>query len=144
MDAKEQMFRGLELFAGCSRRELEWLAKHGDVVDVRPGTRLTRAGGHAHEFCVVVDGFIDAAGEGAAVTLGPDSYFGHVEITSDRPHAITLTSKGAVRLVAFEARAFRGFAECAPSVLRRLFGEVAARVPVGPVFGRRLAAATAA
>ena len=142
MDAKERMVRSLELFGGCSRREVAWVLRHGDVVDVRPGTTIASAGMYAHEFCVVVDGFVDGLGTDGCVALGPGSFFGHVEITSDRPHAMTLTTNGNVRLLAFEVRAFRGFAECAPSALRKLFGEVAARVPVGPAFGRRIALAS--
>ena len=142
MDEKERMVRSLGLFSGCTRSELAWVLKHGDVVDVRAGTQLALAGRYAHEFCVVVDGFVDAVGNGAVVTLGPGSFYGHVEITSDRPHAMSLTAKGHVRLLAFEERTFRSFVECAPSALRKLFGDVAARVPVGPAFGRRLAVAT--
>lgn len=142
MERKRQVIRDLELFSGCSRDEVAWISKHADELAVPAGTRIATAGRYAQEFCVVLDGFAEATGSGAPVALGPGSYFGHVEITSDRPHAMDVTAKGNVRLLVFEVRAFRGFAECAPSALRKLFGEVATRVPVGPAVGRRLAVAS--
>ncbi len=142
MERKSRMITDLELFAGCSGAEVQWIARHADEIDIGTGSTIVRAGAAAREFCVVVDGFAEATGQGAPVALGPGSFFGHVELMSDRPHAMTVAAKGDVRLLVFEVRAFRGFAECVPSALRKLFGEVARRAPVGPALGRRLAIAS--
>jgi len=146
MDRKALTIKELELFAGCSAAEVQWVERHADEIDIRSGSTIVHGGARAHEFCVVVGGFAEATGSGAPVALGPGSFFGHVEIMSDRPHAMTVTAKGDVRLLVFEVRAFRGLAECVPSALRKLFSEVASRVPVGPAARhaapRRLAVAS--
>ena len=89
MDAKMQMVKGLELFSGCSRDELEWVLHNGDVIDVRPGTVIANRGGYAKEFIVVVGGSAHATyRDGSEVTLLPGAFFGHEEIAADRPHGV--------------------------------------------------------
>jgi CRP-like cAMP-binding protein len=143
MEAKEQMVRGLELFAGCSGAEVRWILKNADELDIRPGTTIARKGSVAREFMVVVNGCARATdGNGCVVALGPGSYFGHDEISNDRPHAMTVEATEKLRVLVFEVRAFRGLDETVPAVARRLMGDRAVRVPAPAGFGRRLAVAS--
>jgi CRP-like cAMP-binding protein len=143
MDAKEQMVRGLELFSGCSRDEIDWVVRNGDVIDVRPGSVIARRGGYAKEFIVVVGGSARATnGNGSDATLLPGAFFGHEEIAADRTHGSTVEAMDGLRVLVFEVRAFRGFEECVPTAVRRLNGTTAVHVPSPVRYGRRLAVAS--
>ena len=143
MDAKMQMVKGLELFSGCSRDELEWALHNGDVIDVRPGSVIANSGGYAKEFLVVVGGSARATyRDGSEVTLLPGAFFGHEEIAADRPHTSTIEAMAGLRVLVFEVRAFRGFAERVPTVARKLNGETAAHLAAPVSYRRRFAVAS--
>ena len=120
MDAKVQMIKGLDLFKDCSADEVRWAAKHGDVIDVRAGTRLVREGAYALEFVVIVDGVATSQRSGTVSILRTGAHFGSDEIVADRPHSATIEALDGLRVLAFEVRAFRGFAEMLPTVAAKL------------------------
>jgi len=142
MEAKERMVRELELFSECTRDEVAWVLRNGDVIDVRPGSVIARRGSYAKEFMVVVGGGARATtGDGCHVTLLPGSFFGHEDIAADRPHSSTVEAMDGLRVLVFEVRAFRGFEECVPTVARKLSGVRVDLVPPKVAF-RRLATAS--
>ncbi len=141
MQAKERMIQRLELFADCSRAELAWVSKHCDEIDVRAGTTIALRGAVAREFVVIVDGVATARTHGSVAIIGPGASIGADEITADRRHAATIETADDVRLLVFESRVFRSFADSAPSVARKLSGRVRASVPAPVRSARRLAVA---
>ena len=143
MDAKQRMVGDLELFSGCSRDEVNWVLHNGDVIDVRAGSVVARRGAYAKEFMVVIGGSALVTNEeGCHVTLLPGAFFGHDEIAADGPYASTIEAMDGLRVLVFEVRAFRGFAERVPTVARKLNGEIAAHVAAPVRYGRRLAVAS--
>ena len=143
MEAKQRMVRDLELFSGCSRDEVQWVLRNGDELNVRPGTVLARRGGYAKEFMVILGGSARVTnGDGCHVTLLPGAFFGHDEIAADRPHGSTIEAMDSLRVLVFEVRAFRGFAERVPTVARKLNDEIATHVAAPVRYGRRLAVAS--
>lgn len=121
MDAKELAVRGLELFSECSRAEIGWVVRHGDVLDVTPGAVVARRGGYAKEFVVLLAGSATStSGDGSRRTLRAGAHLGSQEITGDRPYSADVVADDGLRLLVFESRAFRGFAERAPTVARKL------------------------
>jgi CRP-like cAMP-binding protein len=143
MEAKERMVRGLELFSGCSRDEVHWVLRNGDLIDVRPGSVIARRGGYAREFMVVVGGSARATnGDGSHVTLLPGAFFGHEEIAADRPNASTIEAMDGLRVLVFEVRAFRGFADRVPTAAGKLNGDRTVRAPAPVSYRRRLAVAS--
>lgn len=144
MQAKERLVRGLELFAHCSRAELDWILKHSDEIRLRPGTPITMRGSVAREFMVVVDGIVTSTADGSVALMGRGATIGAEEISGDRHHAATIEAASDVRVLVFEARVFRSFAESAPSVARALSSatKTSVAVPVRYGRGRRLAVAS--
>ena len=144
MQAKERLVRSLELFAHCSRAELDWLLKHSDEIRLVPGTTIATRGSHAREFMVVVDGVVTSRMNGSVALMGRGGTIGAEEISGDRRHAATIEAASDVRVLVFEARVFRSFAESAPSVARTLSSatETSVAVPVRYGPGRRLAVAS--
>ena len=128
MQRKEQGLRALPLFAGCNSRELRWVARVADVVDLPAGTALAVAGHTPNEFVVVVDGLATASND--RIAFGPGSYFGHVGIAGHRPHDVTVEARTAVRAIVIERRAFLGMLERAPSVARKLLSDLATQIRV--------------
>lgn len=144
MQAKEQMIRGLELFADCSRTELDWVLKNSDEIRLRPGTTIATRGALGREFIVVVEGALTATENGTVALMGAGATVGGDEITCDRRHAATIETVGDVRILVFEARVFRSFEDSAPSAARKLSSltRTTITVPVRYGRGRRLAVAS--
>jgi CRP-like cAMP-binding protein len=144
MQTKERLVRGLELFAQCSRAELEWVLKHADEIRLRRGTTITTRGSRAREFLVVIDGVVTSTSDGEVAVLGRGATIGGAEITDDRRHAATIAAASDVRVLVFEARVYRSFAESAPSVVRTLSSgtQTPVSVLVHAGRGRRLAVAS--
>lgn len=143
MDAKERLIRGLELFAGCSRAELDWVLKHSDEIRLRPGTTIASRGAIPRECIVIVDGVVTADRDDAVALLGRGATIGGEELTRDRRHEATIETVGDVCVLVFEARVFRSFEDGAPTVARKLSSTAEATVAAPVRYGRgRLAVAS--
>jgi CRP-like cAMP-binding protein len=67
----------IPLFASVPRRRRWHVASLADEVEVSAGTELTRQGGYAQEFFVVVSGAADVYRDGELVgVLAPGDFFG--------------------------------------------------------------------
>lgn len=125
---KENELSEVGLFAGCRPDELRWIGRLGDTLDLPAGRTLCSEGSTAREFVVVVRGAVVATnGHGPAV-YGPGSHFGEMGLVDGGSHSETVVTETPVRLLVFEARAFRGLLERAPSVSRKLLRELVHRV----------------
>jgi CRP-like cAMP-binding protein len=110
---KLSQIREVELFAGCRPEQLRWIDRHSDVVELPAGSILAGEGERAGQFAVVASGEID----------GGVSHFGAASLITGRPQGATVVALTPVRLLVFEARAFRGLLENAPPVARKLLRE---------------------
>ncbi len=128
MGIKQQQIANLGLFRGCSKGEIEWLARTADTLDVPSGCTLAREGSRVREFMVVVDGVAAGANGDGSVVIGPGAYFGEMGLVDGRPHAMTITSMTQMRVLVFEARVFRGLLVKLPAVGRKLLEELVTRV----------------
>lgn len=125
MDTKLRRIAGLDLFAGCRSHELGRLARMADEVVVPAGTVLATAGAPVREFVVVLDG---AAGADGGGVFSSGAHYGEIGLVSGEPHRETIHALTDVRLLVFEARAFRGVLERFPSVSRKLMRELIGRL----------------
>ena len=57
-NTKIELLKGVPLFAGCSKVELQKLATIADEIDLRDGTELTREGRPGRELFVLIDGTV--------------------------------------------------------------------------------------
>ncbi len=123
MDRKEARIAQLDLFSGCRRKDVAWIASTGDTLDLAPGSVLAGEGSPVREFVVILSGEVS---DGEQV-LRPGDHFGHKGLIHDVPHASTMVATTPVRLLVFSRPAFTGLLEL-PSVGRKVMRELVTEI----------------
>lgn len=114
----------IPLFASVPRRRHWHLARLADEVGVSAGAELTRQGGYAQEFFVVVSGTADVLRDGERVgALAPGDFFGEVGLLGPRwERSATVVATSPMRLLVMARRQFRELLFAAPTVAARIRG----------------------
>jgi CRP/FNR family transcriptional regulator, cyclic AMP receptor protein len=127
---KLELLKGVPLFAGCSRRELERIGSLADEIDFGPGKTLIREGAPGREFFVLVEGSAEIRRKGEAIgTAGPGDFFGEIALLADQPRTATVTTTSPVDALVVTARSFRALVEDNPLIALKVMRAVAERLP---------------
>jgi len=112
----------LELFDGCSPRELRALTRMCTSVGVRAGRVLCRQGEIAEECFVIVDGHADVLIDGTPVaSVGAGEIVGELALLSHNAgRTATVVATTDMQLLVFNRREFAAFMSGAPSVRQRM------------------------
>ena len=95
------------LFAACSRKDLQRIARASDEVQIPEGRALVKQGDVGRECFVLVDGKVKVERNGRKVaTLGPGSYFGHLSLLDKGPRTATVTAESGGRLFSMAGEDF--------------------------------------
>ena len=128
-DAKLELLRGVPLFAGCSRRELEQVAAIADEVELPAGSALTREGATGREFVVLVDGAATVTQGGKTISkLAAGEFAGEIALLTGRPRTATVTTTAPSRLLVITAAGFRKLLRDQPGLQLKMLAAVAARL----------------
>jgi CRP-like cAMP-binding protein len=128
-DKKVELLKGVPLFAGCSKTELQRIASLADELDLGEGATLIREGERGREFIVVVDGSVRVSRRGKTVReLGSGDFIGEIALVSDVPRTATVTATSPVRLLVVTDRAFRDLVERMPSIATKVLQSLGARL----------------
>jgi CRP-like cAMP-binding protein len=134
--------KSIPLFASVPRRRRKEVASWADEVDVPAGYELTRQGGYAQEFFVVVSGTADVFRDADHVgALESGDFFGEGGLLGARwEHTATVVATAPMHLLVFARQQFRELLFALPTVaasIRRAADERAR----SPARGQRLAGA---
>lgn len=124
MGTKERQIAEVALFREAPAKDIAWLAKVADALDVGAGSTLALEGKPVREFIVVIDGVASGSNGSADVVFRPGSCIGHVGLLDHSAHPLTVTARTSMRLLVFEARAFRGMLERIPAAARTLMSSI--------------------
>ena len=121
--------RDIPLFAALGARDLEKLGRWSDEIAVPAGTTLSREGGLATEFFVILDGTatVDVDGSETA-TLGSGDFFGEIGLLVTQGRTATIRARTPMRPLVVFGREFRELERTMPIVARRVREAVAARL----------------
>jgi CRP-like cAMP-binding protein len=129
-NAKLDLLKRVPLFRGCSKRELDDIAKITDEIDFREGKVLTREGAAGREFFVIVEGTAEVTqGKKKLRTMSDGDFFGEISLITRLPRTATVTTISPVRALVVGDRSFR----------RLLEGDDQIRTKVLSALGERLA-----
>ena len=107
-DAKTRALAGVELFAHCGPRDLEFVASRTDEVDVRAGHELLRQGRLGDSFFVLLEGEASVEVDGQPRrTLGPGDFFGEISMLDRGPATATVVTVTPARLMVMSHSQFR-------------------------------------
>lgn len=119
----------MQLFSGCSRRELRHIAEMADEIDVPAGRTLIRQGDPGRECFVIEKGRASATIRGKGTfRLGPGSCFGEMSLLSSAPRAATVKADTDMQLLVLGSREFSTLIADVPSVAGRVMAALADRV----------------
>lgn len=117
------------LFAGCSRRDLQKIARASDEVEVEAGRTLVQEGTTGHEAYVILDGTAAVERNGSSVTaLGPGDQFGELALLDGGPRTATVTATSPMRLLVVGQRELAGVLDEVPGLANKLLASLATRI----------------
>jgi CRP/FNR family cyclic AMP-dependent transcriptional regulator len=123
------MIKRAPLFAACSKRELEQIARIADEIDLREGKEMTRQGSRGREFFVLLEGEADVTRDGKTINrLGPGDFFGEIALISDSPRTATVTATTPVRTLVVTATSFKHLLDDQPEIQRKILVQLAERL----------------
>lgn len=117
------------IFAGCSKRELQTIARAVRRLEHEAGSVVAREGEPGAGLFVIDSGEADVTIGGRKVNhLGPGDFFGEMALLDGGPRSATVTAKTDVVLYALTEWVFRGLLSEHPSIALRTLESVAARL----------------
>jgi CRP-like cAMP-binding protein len=128
-DTSADLLANVPLFAACSKKELQALAKRAEDRSVPAGTVLVREGAAGDAFFVIVSGQADVDRSGHVVaTIGPGAFFGDLALLDKAPRNATVTAKTDMELIVLGQREFSLLLDEAGGFARKLLVGLAHRL----------------
>jgi CRP/FNR family cyclic AMP-dependent transcriptional regulator len=128
-DAFIDHLQQVPLFAACSRKDLQLVAKRAEEIKVGAGKTLISEGETGHEFFVILEGRARVTRRGRKITtLGPGDAFGELALLEKAPRNSTIVADTDMELVVLGQREFAGLIDDAPGFARKLLTAMAARL----------------
>ncbi len=119
----------IPLFAGCSTRDLDRLARATDEVTLSAGTTLTRQGDIGREAFVLLSGTAEVQRDGATVAeLGPGAVIGELALLDGGPRTATVVATTDVEVIVLSRPAFNAVLDEIPTLAHQLLVTLAHRL----------------
>jgi CRP-like cAMP-binding protein len=107
-DAKLKALGQVPLFAHCSRKELEFIAREGDEVEMPAGKTLTREGRPGDTFYVLLEGEAEVKiGGKTRRVLKTGDFFGEISMVDRGLATATVVTRTDARLFVMSHAQFR-------------------------------------
>lgn len=117
------------IFAGCTRRELELIARAAKEITHKPGAVISREGDPGIGLFMIVDGTATVTIGGVRKTsMGPGTFFGEIALLDRGPRTATVTAETAVRVLVITEWVFRGLVLEHPKIAISTLQGMAARM----------------
>jgi CRP/FNR family transcriptional regulator, cyclic AMP receptor protein len=128
-DPKLALIAAVPLFADLNKREIAFLGRLMDEVDVRDGKVLTREGARGGEFFLVLEGSIRIERGGSEINrLGPGDFLGEIALIDRGPRTATAIADGPARLMVLTSATFASMLAQNPGVESKILRVLASRV----------------
>jgi CRP/FNR family cyclic AMP-dependent transcriptional regulator len=119
----------VSLFEGCSRKELQSIARAGDEITMTAGTIVVDQGQMGREAFVVLDGQVTVKRNGRKITtLGAGAVVGELSLLDHGPRTATVSCDTDCTLYVIDQRHFRGVIEHSPSIAMKLLATLAGHI----------------
>jgi len=132
MTARRDLISGLAavpLFSACSKRDLQIVARHAEVVEVPAGTEIVTEGakGDAFFFILAGEAVVRRRGRNVA-TLGAGRFFGELALLDPAPRDATVVAASALTVGVLGTRVFRAIVADVPAMSEKLLRGMAQRL----------------
>ncbi len=128
-EARLELLRRVELFAGVEPRHLERIAERVVEVDVPAGRQIVREGDVGTGFFVIVEGSVRVIRDGRPIArLGPGEFFGELAILDRRPRVAQVVADEPTRCLALASWDLEAIMLEEPALAVAILRGVAARL----------------
>ena len=128
-DERVELLRKVHLFAGCTDKQLAFIATQVEDVDVPAGKVLCAEGQSGGDFFVVVSGNAQVDRGGKKLdAIGPGVFFGEIALIDQGPRTATVTATSPMRLIVLGPAQFRDVLNADPQMARQLLYAVTKRL----------------
>ena len=128
-DAFLDHLQQVPLFAACSRKDLQLVAKRAEDVRVPAGKALISEGETGHEFFVILSGEARVSRRDRKVaSLSSGDAFGELALLEKAPRNSTIVAETDMELVVLGQREFAGLIDEVPGFARKLLAGMAKRL----------------
>ena len=128
-DAFIDHLQQVPLFAACSRKDLQLVAKRAEDIRVTGGKTIISEGETGHEFFVILEGTAKITRHGRKIaSIGPGAAFGELALLEKAPRNSTVVAETDMELVVLGQREFAGLIDEVPGFARKLLAGMAHRL----------------
>jgi CRP-like cAMP-binding protein len=107
-DPRVDRLRKVPLFAGCTEKQLAFIATRVEDIDLPAGKVLTEQGKSGGEFFIVLSGEAEVKHDGKLVnTMKEGDHFGEIALLDNGPRTATVTATTPVRVLVLSPRQFQ-------------------------------------
>ena len=119
----------VNLFSGCSKRDLQHVAKAGDVITMTEGTTVVDQGQMGREAFVILSGSVSVRRGGRKITtLSEGDVVGELSLLDHGPRTATAVCERDCTLFVLDQRHFRKVLEDQPQIMLKLLGTLAGHI----------------
>lgn len=117
------------MFTGCSKRDIEVIARATKEVSHAAGKEIAREGERGVGFFLILEGKADVTiGGKKRASLGPGDFFGEIALLDGGPRTATVTAATDIKLAGLTEWVFRGLLQEHPSIALKTLESVAGRL----------------
>src|SRR5215469_8185709 len=129
MDDRIKALSTVRLFSGCSKKELQSVARLCTPLSVEEGFVLTTEGTAGRECFVIADGKASVTINGAKVgEVGPGECVGELALLDGGPRTATVTAESPMNVYALSVSDFRILLGVSPTILQKIATKLAQRL----------------
>jgi len=124
--AQIEHLQNVKLFSGCSKRDLQHVARAGDVITMTAGTTIVDQGQMGREAFVILSGTVAVHRGGRKITtLGEGDVVGELSLLDHGPRTASAICEEECSLFVLDQRHFRKVLEDQPAIAFKLLGTLA-------------------
>ena len=129
MDDKIKTLSTVRLFSGCSKKELQSVARLCTPLSVEEGSVLTAEGTPGRECFVIADGKARVTIGGRKVgEVGPGECVGEMALLDGGPRSATVTVESPMNVYVLSVPEFRSLLRVSPTILQKIATSLAQRL----------------
>jgi CRP-like cAMP-binding protein len=117
------------LFAACSNKELQKIAKASDEISIDAGRVLVEQDAVGREAYVVIDGQASVKrGNRKIASMGPGDHFGELALLDGGPRTATVVAETPMTLLVLGQREFAGLLDDVPGLAHKVLANLASQI----------------